>query len=354
MCFGVSVAHNCTDSLYNPNYGYFSKNATIFTPKHPFDFNRIEDGPAFNVALDQSYIDFEDALDEEYPDKLRQLWHTPTELFQPYYGEAIASFLVANYKLTQYPYHDLIIYEMGAGNGTLMLNILDHIRELDPEVYQRTKYKIIEISPALAQRQLSNLRRSPHAGSHIHHAEVVNQSIFEWNQYVNSPCFFLAMEVFDNFGHDAIRYDPLTEEPVQGNVMIDEHGDFYGYYSKEIDAIAARYLRVRRAASRSGFPTPLGSSQAFRKMLSSLPFAPNLTPPEYIPTRAMQFFDVLSTYFPGHRLLMSDFDALPDAIEGLNAPVVQTRYRRRNVQVTTPFVSHLPPIAKFHDVETRY
>ncbi len=28
---------------------------------------------------------------------------------------------------------------MGAGNGTLMLNILDFIRDPDPEVYARTK-----------------------------------------------------------------------------------------------------------------------------------------------------------------------------------------------------------------------
>lgn len=283
-------------------------------------------------------MEFEDALDEKQPDELRQLWHTPTELFQPYYGEAIARYLVANYKLTQYPYHDLIIYEMGAGNGTLMLNILDHIRESDPEVYQRTKYKIIEISPALAAKQKNNLRRSPHAASHFHHAEIVNKSVFEWDQYVNSPCFFLALEVFDNFGHDAIAYDAVTEEALQGNVMIDEHGDFYSYYTKELDPLASRYLRVRDAASTSNLLTPLGPSRLLRRIRQSLPYAPNLTEPEYIPTKALAFFDVLREYFPAHRLLMSDFDALPDAVPGMNAPVVQTRYQRRNVQVTTPYV----------------
>ena len=70
--------------------------------------------------VDKRYVEFEDALDEENPDETRQLWHTPTELFRPYYGEAIARYLVTNYKMTLYPYHDLIIYEMGAGNGTMM------------------------------------------------------------------------------------------------------------------------------------------------------------------------------------------------------------------------------------------
>lgn len=41
--------------------------------------------------------------------------------------------------MNRYPYHDLIIYEMGAGNGTLMANILDYIEEAHPDVYERTK-----------------------------------------------------------------------------------------------------------------------------------------------------------------------------------------------------------------------
>ena len=52
----------------------------------------------------------------------------------------------------------------------------------------------------------------------------------------------------------------------------------------------------------------------------------------------MQFFSILSTHFPAHRLITSDFHKLPQAIEGFNAPVVQTRYERRTVLVRTPLV----------------
>lgn len=326
------------DSLYNPNYGYFSKHATIFTPGEAFDFNNIEDGPAFNKMVDERYVEFEDKLDLQNPDETRQLWHTPTELFRPYYGEAIARYLVTNYKLTLFPYHDLIIYEMGAGNGTMMLNILDYIRDMDPEVYQRTKFKVIEISSSLADLQQHNLNRSLHAAGHGGHAEIINRSIFDWDTYVHSPCFFLALEVFDNFGHDAIRYDMKTGQPRQGCVLIDADGEFYEYYVANLDRSAARFLRVRQAAARRPFRTPL-RSKFVRDLQSVLPFAPNMTLPEYIPTRLMEFFDILHNYFPAHRLVSSDFDYLPDAVPGLHAPVVQTRYRRRNVQVTTPFVS---------------
>ncbi len=288
--------------------------------------------------VDKRYVEFEDALDEKEPDETRQLWHTPTELFRPYYGEAIARYLVTNYKMTLYPYHDLIIYEMGAGNGTLMQNILDYIRAVDPEVYQRTKFKIIEISSSLADLQMKNLQKSPESLEHLDHIEIINRSIFDWNDYIHSPCFFLAQEVFDNFGHDSIRYDPQTEEPLQGSVLIDEEGEFFEYYERQLDPVASRFLRVRDVASRSPYRTPISQSRILRKLRHALPLAPNLTKPEYIPTRMLQFFDILHDYFPAHRLVVGDFSSLPDTIPGINAPVVQTRYQRRNVQVTTPYV----------------
>lgn len=283
-------------------------------------------------------MEFEDALDEVAFDETRQLWHTPTELFRPYYGEAIARYLMTNYKMTLYPYHDLILYEIGAGNGTLMRNILDHIRETDEEVYRRTKFKVVEISAALAEIQMANLRRSPYARDHIHHVEIVNRSIFDWNEYVHSPCFFLALEVIDNFPHDNVRYDPETEKPLQGSVLIDENGEFFEFYEQGLDPIISRYLHIRDVAARSPYKTPVSGSRFLRKLKHSLPLAPNLTFAEYIPTRLMQFFDTLNRYFPAHRLVLSDFTTLPTAVPGLNAPVVQTRYQRRNVTVTTPFV----------------
>ncbi|KAJ9149736.1 Protein arginine methyltransferase NDUFAF7 [Coniochaeta hoffmannii] len=321
------------DSLYNPHYGYFSKQVVIFTPGEPFDFPTLKDELEFHALLSRRYVEFEDALDAKQPSDTRQLWYTPTELFRPYYGEAIARYLVANYKLTTYPYHDLIIYEMGAGRGTLMRNILDYIRDTDPAVYDRTKYRIIEISPQLADIQTSQV-----LSSHAEKVEIVNKSIFDWDQPVPSPCFFLAFEVFDNFAHDIVRYDMATEEPLQGTVLIDDKGDFYEFYQPVLDPVASRFLRVRDAATGGRYPVPYPATRLGRLLQSSLPFAPNLSRPEYIPTRLMQFFDVLEHYFPAHRLLTSDFHSLPDAIKGLNAPIVQTRFQRQPVPVSTPLV----------------
>ena len=298
----------------------------------------MRDEPEFHRLLGQRYTAFEDKLDKKEPNESRQLWHTPTELFRPYYGEAIARYLVTNYKLSLYPYHDLIIYEMGAGNGTLMLNILDYIRATDPEVYARTKFKIIEISSSLALLQQQQVTRTAASRGHANKVEIINRSIFAWDTYVPAPCFFLALEVFDNFAHDSIRYDPFTEEPLQGTVLIDNQGDFYEFYIPAIDPVAARFLRVRDTACSAPFNHPIRNRGIVQTLRSRMPLAPNLTLPEYIPTRLMQFFDILHAYFPAHRLLTSDFHLLPDTISGLNAPVVQTRYQRRTVPVTTPLV----------------
>ncbi|KAK6210757.1 hypothetical protein LQW54_005962 [Pestalotiopsis sp. IQ-011] len=328
------------DSLYNPHYGYFSKQAVIFTPGEAFDFNSFRDEPAFAQENSRRWTEFEDKLDAKLPEPndTRQLWHTPTELFQPYYGQAIARYLMANYIMKTYPYHDLIVYEMGAGRGTLMMNILDYIRAEEPSVYDRIKYKIIEISPSLAAIQNSQLMRDAASKGHADKVEIINRSVFDWTERVPSQCFFIALEVFDNFAHDIIRYDLKTEEPLQGMVLITENNDFYEFYEPVLDPVAARFLRVRHAAMNGRYQVPYSNSKAMRWLKQQMPFAPNLSDAEYIPTRLMQFFDILEKYFPAHRLVTSDFHTLSDAVRGLNSPVVQTRYQRRMIPVTTPLV----------------
>lgn len=137
-----------------------------------------------------------------------------------------------------------------------------------------------------------------------------------------------------------IRYDLATGEPLQAVVIIDDAGDFHLVYESVTDPLIQQFLSLREL-----LPAPLNHSPAFpfwlaaspllRTLRQQLPFAPNLSKPEYIPTKSLQFMEVLRDKFPQHRLLMSDFDALPDAVEGYTAPVVQTRWQRTSVPVST-------------------
>lgn len=407
------------DSLYNPNYGYFSKEVEIYKPEKPFDYNNINDIDDFMNHWQKSYDRYDEprvgktqdqvndlmlekqdeikarfALKKDQPKddipqvskyasrakKLQseelqtvnsvlpkkrslQLWHTPTELFQPYYGEGLARYILTNYKLSgSYPYEDLIIYEMGGGNGTLMCNILNYIKVNEPDVYLRTKYKIIEISTQLAEKQLKSALGSKlvEQGLDASKLEIINKSIFEWDKVVNEPCFFIALEVFDNFAHDLIRYDNTTGQPHEGQVLIDQHGDFYEFFTPELSYYANAYLQLRENGAhpilngkklngkiqtlksvvplinKDGIHPLHHSSKKLRLKNSILPFKDDLTPGEFIPTRLLQFFQILKHRFPNHALITSDFHSLPKAIGGYyNAPVVQTVLQDKMIDVST-------------------
>ncbi|KXN90719.1 hypothetical protein AN958_04004 [Leucoagaricus sp. SymC.cos] len=317
------------DSLYNPHYGYFSKQVNIFDT-HSIEFDKLRDSTEFQEEVAKRYAAY--GADKHHgPGK--QLWHTPTELFKPYYGQALARCLVSEYLLKYFPYEDFVIYEIGAGNGSLAESILDYLKDCHPDVYERTRYYIIEISGNLVKLQKKRL------GRHHRNVTVVHQSIFHWKTRESAPCFFLAMEVVDNFAHDVVRYDLRTLKPLQGVITIDDHGDFDMIWTPVTDPLIASFLRVRDKLGHSpAIHTLLQCSEILRKIYTSLPFAPNLSAEEYIPTRLLSLLRSLRTHFPRHRLLLSDFSSLPDTIPGVNAPVVQTRFRNITVPCSTLMV----------------
>lgn len=342
------------DSLYNPNYGYFPTQAQIFQTDSPFLYEDLEGTDDFMSAWLTQYFKY--SADQ----MALQLWHTPTELFQPYYGEAIARYLLVNYKLNLYPYNDLIIYEIGGGNGTLMKNILDYIRENDPDVYTRTQYKIVEISKSLADKQrmkalMVNMRDRGHDGKRV---SVINKSIMDWDEVVPEPCFVVGMEVLDNLSHDVVKYDIETGECHQGYVVIDEKGDFHQFFSPEIDEWTRLYLDLRgehfitkgdskwrgvvSGLSTKGKPTsihPLNELKAVQRLRNWLsPFHNSLSVSEFIPTRLLQLFSTLNQYFPEHQLILADFDSFNGQSEGYNSPVVQTMIDGKMVAASTYMV----------------
>lgn len=127
-----------------------------------------------------------------------------------------------------------------------------------------------------------------------------------------------------------IRYDMTTLTPLQAIVSIDETGDFTLLYEPITDPLLRRVLAYRRYLPLSPSTSPplpsLLHHPLFRKLYTSLPFAANLSQPDFIPTKAVHFLERLREKLPSHRLLVADFDQLPEAVEGRNGPVVQTRY----------------------------
>ncbi len=137
-----------------------------------------------------------------------------------------------------------------------------------------------------------------------------------------------------------MRYDLSTLQPYQGIVTIDDKGDFDIIYTPVTDPLISSFLHARKTLSH---PPPnqkfaLLKSDALRNIYTKMPLAPNLSATEYIPTRLLNLLRTLRNYFPRHRLLLSDFSSLPDTVEGVNAPVVQTRFQNITVPCTTLLV----------------
>ena len=76
-------------------------------------------------------------------------WLTPSELFSPHWGQAVARCILSSHTGPQ----PLSIVEIGAGSGTQARDILSYVRAQHPDVYADMSYRSVEISPALGQLQ---------------------------------------------------------------------------------------------------------------------------------------------------------------------------------------------------------
>ncbi|KAL3899503.1 MAG: hypothetical protein SGCHY_002008 [Lobulomycetales sp.] len=344
---GRDFIHN---SLYHPSYGYFSKRAKIFSPDHAIPFNEIRDNYAFMNYISKMYKARDDRPNDN---EARQIWHTPTELFTPHYGHAVARYILKQYK--QDPRGSpLLIYEIGAGNGTLMCNILDYLYQHDPRVYAECRYTVIEISPQLLNKQRRNMPER-----HRQRVQIIGKSVFEWDTLVPESCFVMAMEVIDNFAHDIVRWE--DETLLQGLVLIDGDGDFSEAFEQARDPLLKRYfdLSPRHRYHAMAMAHPLAQAKrpkSIREHVENwvLPWTSAMSAPEFVPTMQLRFFDTLSRYFPRHRLILSDFDALPDSMDGINAPVVQTRYNGLDLPCPAPRTSYTRGGLTFSFVSTDF
>ncbi len=73
------------DALYNPNYGYFSHQVAILSSTNPYDFNSIQSSKKFDDLVADAYDISSKKIAPSSPGAdgiSKQLWHTPTELFQ--------------------------------------------------------------------------------------------------------------------------------------------------------------------------------------------------------------------------------------------------------------------------------
>ena len=335
------------DSLYNRKYGYFSKSVNIFHSPKPIPFPQIKDQDEYGMILKNLYDNNNIPRYEDIPLNQRQessrkffhqLWHTPSELFKPFYGRAIANFILhKKHDKSRIP---LIIYEIGPGNGTMAENILDFIKEDHADIYETIEYNLIEISDQLRTKQISRLK-SHKDRVKFPKLEVLNldQSNFKDER----DCWILGMEVLDNLAHDMIKFrcedGQLLEAVINTNPQA-TYGSIPGKYWQEFregkDQQIIEYVKIGQQlgwkwASLKGKPL-LRALERYSPLGYINPWSC-----EFIPTDSFKLLKNLTKSFPKHRAIFSDFHDLPDTVKGHNGPVVQTRFRN----VTVPCSSVL-------------
>ncbi|KAF4137322.1 putative S-adenosyl-L-methionine-dependent methyltransferase [Phytophthora infestans] len=293
-------------SLYAKEAGYFTtqERNVLHVPTESIDFGNLWGAGEYHNMVAELY--------KESP----EAWLTPVEVFAPYYSQALARYMLNSPFFRQ----ELEIFEIGGGSGSNALHILNYLKEQAPDVYAKTKYTLIEISPVMAERQRNRV-----AVVHPEQCSVVNQDILTFadtHAPVNSQCFFLALEVLDNLPHDKVTvqngkwYETIVKMGSEANA-----GPLLEEAMRPVkDMLIRQTLRYFgcELPLRVSYKNNFSLAQRVRRMLGK--DAPALSS-AFIPTGAMQLLNTLRTAFPKHHLIAADFDSLPAPNLDENSPV---------------------------------
>ncbi|ERN01817.1 hypothetical protein AMTR_s00089p00047210 [Amborella trichopoda] len=305
----VQVRDFIRSALYDPNYGYFStrSGSVGFLPKS-IKFNQLEGRSAYMQYLSDIYKENDIA------------WFTPVELFKPWYAHAIAEAILRTANLSV----PLKIYEIGGGSGTCAKCIMDYMMLNAPaKVYSNMSYISVEISPALARKQLETI------------SEVSSQSQrfgvecrdaadkIGWGKVDHQPCWVIMLEVLDNLPHDLIYAENQTSHWLE--VWLEkqhENSSMVESYRPLQDPLIARCVDIINMDIKD---RSLGAKaiSAAKSVWSKILPRPRRA---WIPTGCLKLFDVLHWALPNMSLIASDFSYLPDVkITGDRAPLVSTK-----------------------------
>eukprot|EP00850_Spirogloea_muscicola_P004023 SM000017S02763 [mRNA] locus=s17:101256:104655:+ [translate_table: standard] len=306
---------------------------------------------------------------EEYQALLRCLyaerdtaWLTPVEVFQPWYGYALAEYILRQHEESTAP---LKIIEIGAGSGTCAVNILDYVKKRSrPGVYESMTYTAVEISAGLADMQLLRVHRGmpSHAGR-FHVRQHGAQDVLAWGPPDDTPCFVIMLEVLDNLPHDRIvRQGPigpwletyLLEMPAPQDKDVTgvpastdslpslRDGGKQGVRLQEMlrpvtDPLLAQCLAVLDKPPQEGAAGGGSLATLARRWMGQLLDKEEV---RWIPTGCMELLQALHTVHPNMTLIAADFDFLPDVvIAGHGAPLVASKVKG----VTTDHTTYIVP-----------
>lgn len=233
-------------SLYSRAAGYFAAKHVVGGLRKPLQFNSLKNEADYKYAIHRSW----DAGAEG------SAWPTPSELFTPHYGEAIARSIVARHRRL-YPDEPLQMVEIGAGRGTFTCDVLRYLEREEPALYAGCRYLVVEISANLAAEQRARIALS--AGSDVVVAEgadaasfssssspsssaprveVIHKDAMQWAEEMGpgalqGPWWFTMLEVLDNLGHDQLRVTAEADGSTRCEELFVTEHDAEAYLQQE-------------------------------------------------------------------------------------------------------------------------
>ena len=84
-------------------------------------------------------------MERVYP---KDAWVTPSELFKPFYGYTIGSYMFTH--SIDCNLRSIDVVEIGPGTGTFADSLLSYFKNYSLEQYSKINYSLVEISPELA------------------------------------------------------------------------------------------------------------------------------------------------------------------------------------------------------------
>ncbi|CAL8470142.1 g9684 [Coccomyxa elongata] len=319
-------------SLYDPTEGYFTAS------KSTIPVGSIGKPLEFNKLLGQA--DYLSAVKEHY-NHLQASWLTPSEIFTPYYGCAIANFILDKHSQMAEPGTPLRIFEIGGGTGTLARDILDHLRASVPDVYREVDYRMVEISPVLAQLQE---RTVADVGGHSDHFQVECRDAADLRGWDGSkgddPCFLLLMEVMDNCPHDRVHRESPSQPWLQTAIREHKGSDSPPSASAVEETLQPLSDDLIQQCLAVG-PWEHNGKPFWHRLLDWAVDAGSHGAENtiFLPTGCMVLLDTLIKARPFHCVLAADFDHLPETrIPGKNAPLVATTAGGKTIDHSTYLV----------------
>ena len=370
-------------SLYSSAGGYFNTRQRIHSAAaaSALDFPSLRGRDGYYQQLSELYK------------QLDNCWLTPVEIFKPHYARAIARWLLqrreaasssplrvvevgggngtcaagildylrelhpAVYAQTHYSIVELSQVNHERQRAALAQHMPQHV----PQQSAATAAASSASSASSSSSSSSSSATSSAAASSplgLPRVDLLCMSMLDWAEVVRGEVFVLCLEVLDNMPHDKVEAmggedglqqthvfsltaDTRQHRLVSDTALVHPMQQYREAFSPVTDPFILEYLhamdeyRAVRAAPRwhrygtSNNYLAVGM-QALGSLVHRLLAA--LSPsqlPQYLPTTALHFFHLLHHFMPQHRLLVGDFSSLPDAITGVNAPVVSSSDQQR-------------------------